>query len=163
MILIILRIVIASILRVRQGAALEVVTRGTRMSDAIHKEIELAASPKRVYDALLDAKQFAAFSGAPAEIEPGAGGAFSCFGGIITGRHVELVPAKRIVQAWRVRIWPEGAYSIVSFELTPGGAGTRLSMTHVGFPSEMRAHLNGEMADGGWNRQYLEPLRKYLS
>jgi hypothetical protein len=26
----------------------------------------------------------------------------------------------------------------------------------------MRAHLNGEMPEGGWNRQYLEPLQKYL-
>jgi hypothetical protein len=29
-------------------------------------------------------------------------------------------------------------------------------------PEDMRAHLNGEMPQGGWNRQYLEPLQKYL-
>jgi activator of HSP90 ATPase len=132
------------------------------MSEAIHKQIELTASPKRVYDALLDAKQFSAFTGAPAEIERQTGGSFSCFGGIITGRNVELVPDKRIVQAWRVKMWPEGVYSIVSFELQPNGSGTRLAMTHDGFPSDMRAHLNGEMPDGGWDRQYFEPLRKYL-
>jgi activator of HSP90 ATPase len=38
------------------------------------------ASPQRIYEALLDSKQFAAFSGMPAEIDAKAGGAFSMFG-----------------------------------------------------------------------------------
>ena len=133
------------------------------MPTTIHQEIEFNTSPERVYEALLDAKQFSTFSGAPAEIEPEAGGAFSCFGGMVTGRNVELVPKKRIVQAWRVKIWPEGVYSIVAFELEPKGSGTRLRMAHDGFPEDMRAHLNGEMPDGGWHRQYWEPLKKYLA
>ena len=134
------------------------------MSGPIHKEVDLKASPQRVYEALLDAKQFSAFSGGhPAEIQREEGGAFSCFGGVITGRNVELVLNRRIVQAWRVKIWPEGVYSIVTFDLQSQGSGTRLTMEHKGFPDDMRAHLNGEMPDGGWNRQYLEPLQKYLS
>lgn len=55
--------------------------------------------------------------GLPAEIEPQAGGAFKCFGGQITGRIIELVPNRRIVQAWHVATWPEGVYSVVKFEL----------------------------------------------
>ena len=133
------------------------------MPKAIHKEVDFKASPQRVYEALLDAKQFSAFSGAPAEIDRNPGGAFSCFGGIFTGRSVELVPNKRVVQAWRVKMWPEGLYSIVSFELEPKGSGTLLRMAHDGFPEDMREHLNGEGTDGGWNRQYLEPLKKYLA
>ncbi len=132
------------------------------MSDPIRKEVDFSTDPQRIYDALVDAKQFSAFTGAPAEIEREPGGAFSCFGGVITGRNIELVPNKRIVQAWRVKMWPEGVYSIVSFELQPGKSGTRLLMTHDAFPEGMREHLNGEMPDGGWDRQYLEPLRKYL-
>jgi activator of HSP90 ATPase len=133
------------------------------MSNAIRQEIEFVATPKRLYEALLDARQFSAFTGAPAEIDRQAGGAFSCFGGVITGRIVELVPDRRIVQAWRVKMWPQGVYSIVSFELQPHGSGTGLVLTHDAFPPEMRAHLNGDMPDGGWHRQYWEPLRKYLS
>lgn len=134
------------------------------MSIAIHKEIDLKnASPRRVYDALLDAKQFSAFTGgAAAEIQREEGGRFSCFGGMITGRIIEMSPNQRIVQAWRVKIWPEGVYSIVTFELHERGSGSRLTMEHKGFPDEMRAHLNGEMPEGGWNRQYLEPLQKFL-
>ena len=133
------------------------------MSTPIHKEVDFKASPKRVYEALLDEKQFSAFSGGhSAEIQREVGGSFSCFGGMITGRNIELIPNRRIVQAWRVKMWPEGEYSIVLIELQAQGSGTRLTMEHKGFPDAMRAHLNGEMPDGGWNRQYWEPLQKYL-
>lgn len=83
------------------------------MPNAIRQQIEFRASPQRLYEALLDVKAFSAFTGEPAEIDRQAGGAFSCFGGMIAGRNIELVPNKRIVQAWRVKIWPEGLYSIV--------------------------------------------------
>jgi activator of HSP90 ATPase len=132
------------------------------MSNAIHQEIDFRTIPQRVYEALLDAKQFSAFSGGAAEIQREAGGAFSCFDGVVTGRNIELVPNRRIVQAWRIKMWPEGMYSIVKFELRAQGSGTRLAMDHVGFPDAMRAHLNGELPDGGWHRQYWEPLQKYL-
>jgi activator of HSP90 ATPase len=67
----------------------------------LHQEIDIQASPHRIYDVLLSSQQFAAFTGLPAEIDPKPGGAFSMFGGLIVGRNVELVPNQRIVQAWR--------------------------------------------------------------
>jgi uncharacterized protein YndB with AHSA1/START domain len=71
------------------------------MTNKIRQEVTFATSSQRVYETLTDAKQFSAFSGEPAEIDAKAGGAFSCFGGMITGRNVELKPGQRIVQAWR--------------------------------------------------------------
>jgi len=124
---------------------------------AIHQEVDFQASPKLIYETLLDSKQFAAFSGFPAEIDRQPGGAFKCFGGIITGRNIELVPNKRIVQAWRSS-WPEGIYSIVKFELKEQGTGTRLILDHSGFPDGTMEHL-----EEGWKSHYWEPLRKYLS
>ena len=63
----------------------------------------LQGDRKRVYEALTDAKQFnkvvmlsaamqsgMAPAGKPVELSPEAGGAFSAFGGHITGRNVEL-------------------------------------------------------------------------
>jgi activator of HSP90 ATPase len=133
------------------------------MSNPIVQDIEFKANPERVYEALLDAKQFSAFSGGhAAQIQREEGGAFSCFGGMVVGRNIELISHKRIVQAWRIKIWPEGVYSLVTFDLQPEGSGTRLRLEHKGFPDAMRAHLNGEMPEGGWRRQYLEPLQKYL-
>jgi activator of HSP90 ATPase len=55
-------------------------------SISIHQEVDFKASPQRLYEALLDTKQFSTFSGLPAEIRREAGGDFSCFGGHIVGR-----------------------------------------------------------------------------
>jgi activator of HSP90 ATPase len=125
--------------------------------ETIHEELEFPVAPHRVYEALLDAKQFGAFSGVPAEINREAGGAFSLFGGQITGRNVELVPDRRIVQAWRAASWPEGVYSIVRFELQAQGAGTRMVFDHTGFPPKLRDSLAS-----GWQAHYFGPLKKYF-
>lgn len=127
------------------------------MTESIHQDVVFKGGPQGVYNALVDAAKFAAFTGAPAEIAPEQGGAFSCFGGMITGRIVELVPNKRIVQAWRAGNWPEGVYSILKFELQAQGADTKLSLDHGGFPPDNREHL-----DAGWHKMYWEPLRRYL-
>src|SRR5580692_3495396 len=90
-------------------------------AESIHLEPVFKTNRKRVYEALTDAKQFqkvmllsaAMKSGMapatkPAEISTEAGGAFSLFGGYISGRQIELVPNERIVQAWRTASWDPG-------------------------------------------------------
>src|SRR6059058_5156876 len=126
-------------------------------SITIHQQIDFNASPQQLYEALLDAKQFTEFSGRPAEINREVGGAFSLFKGHIVGRNLELVPNQRIVQAWRVVTWPEGAYSIVRFELKPQGSGTHLVFDHIGFPEGLHDHLAA-----GWEENYWSLLKKYF-
>ena len=128
------------------------------MSVPLHYSFVLNATPARVYAALTDSDQFAKFTGDPATIGSGAGDSFSCFGGMIEGRQVELVPDVRIVQAWRVKNWQPGVYSIVKFELKAHADGTTLAFEHAGFPEEHRPHLHS-----GWHVKYWEPLKKYLS
>lgn len=139
--------------------------------EVIHQEVVFQASPKRVYEALTDAKQFnkvvmlsaamqsgMAPGGKPPEVSREVGGAFSAFGGYVTGRHIELLPSERIVQAWRAASWGPGQYSIARFEFTEQGSGTKLVFDHAGFPQGQGAHL-GE----GWKANYWEPLEKYLA
>jgi len=126
-------------------------------SITIHQEINFKVSAEKVYNALLDSKQFTAFSGRSAEINPTVGGVFSLFEKHIIGQNVELVPNQRIVQAWRVVDWPAGVYSIARFELKSQGDGTQLVFDHIGFPEGLQAHL----ADG-WQRNYWDLLSKYL-
>jgi len=139
--------------------------------EVIHQEVVFKASRKRVYEALTDARQFnkvvmlstAVQSGMvpkdkPAEVSPEVGGAFSAFGGHITGRHVEFVPNERIVQAWRAASWGPGQYSIARFELVEQGSGTKLVFDHTGFPQGQGAHLAE-----GWRINYWEPLEKYFA
>jgi len=111
----------------------------------IHQDVDFAAGPSRIYEALLNDKEFAAFAGRPATIDREVGGTFTLFSG------------QRIVQAWRVVTWPEGVYSIVRFELQSRGSGTRLVFDHTGFPADERAHLAA-----GWSANYWTLLDNYL-
>jgi activator of HSP90 ATPase len=132
-------------------------TAANQARTSLHQEIELKATPQRVYEILLDPKQFAAFTGMPAEIDPKPGGALSMFGGMIVGRNVELISNQRIVQAWRSAGWDPGVYSVVRFELKADGPGTILVLDHSGFPKGAFDHL-----DPGWYMRYWDPLKKYL-
>jgi activator of HSP90 ATPase len=139
-------------------------------AEAIHQETVFKASPQRIYDALLDARQFQQvelLSGAmkdtdlnakPAMISREPGGAFSIFGDYIVGRQLELVPNQRIVQAWREISWDPGVYSVVRFQLIPQGSETKLVFDHTGFPVG-----NGEHLAIGWKAHYWEPLKKFLA
>jgi activator of HSP90 ATPase len=125
---------------------------------SLHYDLEFKAPPQRFYAAILDAKQFAEFTGRAAEIDAKAGGAFTLFGGLVTGRNVELVENRRIVQAWRPASWEPGVYSIVHFELKPAGTGTALAFDHTGFSAGLADSL-----DAGWHGHYWEPLKKYFA
>jgi activator of HSP90 ATPase len=140
-------------------------------AEAIHHEPVFKASRKRVYGALTDTKQFdkvmhlsaAMMSGmapakSPAEISREAGGAFSLFGGYVTGRQIELVPNERIVQVWRAGSWDPGCYSLAKFVLIEQGAGTKIIFDHTGFPAGLADHLAQ-----GWRTNYWEPLEKFLA
>jgi activator of HSP90 ATPase len=142
----------------------------TRSAEAIHQTISFpTAPPKRLYDALTIAAQFQkveSLSDAaksmnlatnPVTISTEPGGAFSIFGGYITGRQIELVPSERIVQAWRVGNWAPGQYSLARFQLAANGVGTTLTFDHTGFPVG-----DGEHLSEGWVLNYWQPLTKFL-
>jgi activator of HSP90 ATPase len=142
----------------------------SRTAESIHQEPVFKASRTRVYEALTDSKQFdqvIQLSGVmqsmhlgpkPAEISREVGGAFTLFGGYITGRQVELIPNQRIVQAWRTGSWPPGVYSIAKFELVEQGSGTKIVFDHTGFPKG-----DAETLASGWKAHYWEPLAKLLA
>lgn len=126
---------------------------------AIHQEEDYDASPEQIYETLLNAEKFKAFSGGrAAQIDRVPGGTFSLFDGHIVGRNLELLPRRRIVQAWRAAAWPAGRFSIAGFELQSRGSGTKVILDHAGFPTEYAEHLAG-----GWHENYWVPLRKYLA
>ncbi len=123
----------------------------------LHQEASFNASPARIYEIFLSSKEFAAMTKLPADISPDVGGAFSMFGGVIVGRNIELIPAQRIVQAWRPKYWDPGVYSMVKFELVTDGAKTKIVLDHTGFPQGTYKGLYS-----GWPERYWDPLTKYL-
>ena len=140
-------------------------------SEAIRQEVMLDASPQRVYQALTSTEGFDkitrlsdgavllnAAGAKPTSISTEVGGPFTLFGGYITGRHLEMLPNERLVQAWRAGSFKPGGFSIAAFYLTAEGSKTKLNFEHRGFPDG-----NGVSLAHGWYVHYWEPLAKYLA
>jgi activator of HSP90 ATPase len=127
------------------------------MSNPIEQTVVFKASPHAVYEALLDSAQHAAFTGDAAVISREVGGEFSAYGGYITGKNLELLPDRKIVQLWRAIEWPAGFFSTVTFLLMPEGESTRLEFIHVNLPEGTEA----EFAQG-WIDNYWEPMKALL-
>lgn len=128
------------------------------MCEEVHQEVDFDAGPERIYRTYMDSEEHAAFSGEPAVISPDPGGPFTCWGGQILGRNIELVRNRRIVQAWRVSAWPEGVYSVVRMELSARGSGCRLVLSHTGIP----AGSSSSIAQG-WPQRYWARMRAHVA
>ncbi|MFT7598645.1 MAG: activator of HSP90 ATPase [Acidimicrobiales bacterium] len=122
------------------------------MTNRIQQTESISAPPNAVYELLTSSEQFAAMTGgAPAEIDATEGGAISLFGGMITGRNIELVPGQRIVQAWRPNPWDAGVYSLVCFSIEATDEGSSVSLDQSSFPDGEGEHLAQGWHDNYWN------------
>ena len=124
----------------------------------IRHTVRFTVPPRAIYRALMDSWQHTAFTGAPAKVDPTVGGRFSAWGPHLKGINVELIRDKRIVQAWRAQDWPEGHYSIVTFDLKRSASGSTLTFTQAGVPAK-----NLKSIDAGWKSHYWQPLKKYFA
>jgi activator of HSP90 ATPase len=140
-------------------------------AESLHQELVFRATRKRIYEIFTSAASFdkmthdiqakeggTASASHRTEISRVVGGTFSLFGGRIVGRHLELVPDERIVQAWRVAYWKPGVFSIVRFDFTEQGAETKILFAHTGFPQG-----DAENLLHGWKIHYWEPLEKFIA
>ena len=128
------------------------------MTKTIRQTVVIGVAPKLVFGALINERRHAMFTGDTAAISRKVGGAFTCYGGYISGINLELTPAKRIVQAWRSQTWPEGVFSIVTFALSrKKGGRTKLAFTQVGVPA-----FDYRDISKGWRTYYWKPLKVYL-
>jgi activator of HSP90 ATPase len=126
----------------------------------IRQQVTFRASPHAVYEALADSVQHAAFTGSAAEISREVGGKFTTYDGGLSGINLELVPDRRIVQAWRAdeANWPADHYSRATFVLQPVPNGTRLIFHQSGVPEEYYEDIRQ-----GWIDYYWKPLKTYLA
>lgn len=82
-------------------------------------EVFLNATPHEAFEAYLDGKQHAEFTGAPASVERQAGGRFTAYGEHLSGTTHEIEQDRRIVQAWRAVNWPAGHFSQLTLTFSP--------------------------------------------
>ena len=124
----------------------------------IKQKVFIPAKPAEVYDAYINAKKHEAFTGAKATCLAKAGGKFTAWDGYISGKNVNLVKGKNIVQEWKTTEWPDG-FPPSKLDLTLAGknGGTEIIMVHSLVPAQQSASYKQ-----GWKDFYWAPLRKYF-
>jgi activator of HSP90 ATPase len=83
---------------------------------------------------------------------------FQLTGGYSTGKNLELIPGKRIVQTWRAADWPEGVGSTATFDFEQQGDNAVIRFTQTNVPDDYL-----DAIEQGWVDYYWEPMRTYLS
>jgi activator of HSP90 ATPase len=111
----------------------------------------LNATPTQVYGALTDPKVIEQWSGAPAQMETTSNGAFSLFGGQVTGTNLEIVPDKKLVQSWP-------SNTKVTLTLKGNGQETVVDLLHEDIPDSEEAKF-----EQGWKEYYFGPLQKMFA
>lgn len=125
-----------------------------KVSSGVQVEMEemfSSASPKVIYDLLLDPQRMSMVTGG-ATIDRNIGGSFSLFNGSVSGSIVELVAESRIVERWRFSSWPEGHFSLVTIELSTKAGDTVVRLKQVGIPREDVERTEQGWRDNIWNR-----------
>lgn len=129
------------------------------MCKTIKQKVKFPAPPLTIYGLLTNAKQHRAFTGKAASMEEVIGRRFASYGGTRSGIIVDLLPGKRVVQAWRERSFPDGIFSMATFHLVATrGGGTELTLTHRGVPKELIPRISLE-----WRELYWDKMKAFLT
>lgn len=123
----------------------------------IEQEAVIPASPEEVYNAFMESAKHAEFTGSSASIENRVGGSFEVWDGYASGKNIELIPGKKIIQSWRASDWPEGQFSEITIDLVAQGNKTKLKFSQKNIPDEFAADV-----EQGWQDYYWEPLAEYF-
>ncbi|MBL0308329.1 MAG: SRPBCC domain-containing protein [Bacteroidetes bacterium] len=125
----------------------------------IQQTVSFKASPKEVYEMIMDTKKHGAITGGKIKMSRKPGGKFDIFDGYCHGYNIELEEGKKIVQAWHFAEdgWPDDHFSACTFVFEKSPSGTKLTFTQTDIPE----HKAAALADG-WKQYYWEPMKAYL-
>ncbi len=115
----------------------------------------IPASPEDVYRALTDPAVIELWTGEAAEMPAEPGMEFSLWEGSISGKNLELVKNKLIVQEWY--FGDQAEKSIVTIKLHADKAGTSVELIHTNIPDEAYDDITA-----GWGEAYFGSLKEFF-
>ena len=129
------------------------------MNKIIKQSVLLPASPRELYAQYLNSKAHGAITGGKVLISPRIGSRFDAFGGMLTGRVLDLIPGRLIVQAWRSGIFKKADLdSTLVLRFSAKGKGACIDLVHVNVPDHDYRGVNA-----GWRKYYWKPWLEYLT
>lgn len=115
----------------------------------------IPAEPEEVYTAITNSFTIELWSGYSAIMDSNIGTEFSLWDGDITGKNLEIVENKKIVQEWYFGDQPEK--SIVTINIFENKKGTQVELIHQNIPDE-----DYENIVEGWNEYYFGAIKAFF-
>jgi len=115
----------------------------------------IQASPSEVYTALTNPLTISLWTGDEAEMSTEPGSEFSIMGGSISGKNLEFLPDKKIIQEWY--FGDQEVPSIVTIKLHEHKEGTSIELIHTNIPDETYEEISE-----GWDEYYFGNLKEFF-
>jgi activator of HSP90 ATPase len=120
------------------------------------KTFKINTEASDIYSALTNPYTIELWSGYPAQMSTEPGSEFSLWEGDISGRNIEFVPDKKIVQEWYFGDQEEK--SIVTITLFPDRENSSVTVEHTNIPDEEF----DDIAEG-WREYYIGAIKNFFN
>lgn len=119
------------------------------------KYFKIQASVQDVYNALVNPNMIELWTGDDVVMDDQVGTEFSLYEGNISGKNLEIVPEKKIVQQWYFGDQTEE--SIVTIILHKDKNNTSVEVRQTNIPDDAYENISE-----GWSYAYFEPIMELL-
>jgi activator of HSP90 ATPase len=120
------------------------------------KTFRINAEPSDVYSALTNPFTIELWSGYPAEMSTVPGSEFSLWEGDITGKNLEFIQDKKVVQEWY--FGDQAEKSVVTISIFPDKDNSSVTVEHTNIPDEEYDNIAE-----GWREYYIGGIINFLN
>lgn len=120
------------------------------------KIFRINAEPSDIYSAITNPVTIELWSGYRARMSTEPGSEFSLWEGDITGRNVEFVQNKKVVQEWYFGEQTEK--SVVTITILPDGENSQVTVEHSNIPDEEFSNIAE-----GWKEYYIGAIVNFFN
>ena len=120
------------------------------------KTFKINAEPSDIYSALTNPYTIELWSGYPAVMSDEPGSEFSLWEGDITGKNLEFVTDKKVVQEWFFGDQTEK--SLVTINIAPDGENSLVTVEHSNIPDDDFADISE-----GWREYYIGAIIDFFN
>jgi len=120
------------------------------------KTFKINAEPSDVYSALTNPYTIELWSGYPAVMREEPGSDFSLWEGDITGKNLEFVKNKKVVQEWH--FGEQKDKSVVTISIKPEGENSEVTVEHTNIPDSDFADISE-----GWREYYFGAIINFFN
>jgi activator of HSP90 ATPase len=120
------------------------------------KIFKINAEPSDIYSALTNSYTIELWSGYHAEMSTEPGSEFSLWEGDITGKNLEFVQDRKVVQEWY--FGDQSEKSIVTISINPDGGNSQVTVEHTNIPDDEFAQISE-----GWREFYIGAIINFFN